>query len=227
MSALSLAPRALYEEVAELLRQRIFRRELEPGSWIDEVKIAQEFGISRTPLREALKVLAAEGLVELVPRRGCRVIEMTDADAEQLFPVMAMLEGRCALEATQRASDDDIAELRRLHDQLERSAAAADIDGYYRVNHQFHSLVQQLAANRWLDRVGGDLRRFMRLWRGRQLKLPGRLAASLNEHRVLIDAFEQRDAQRAERAMHDHLMAQLAALKALQRRERKGSQKHA
>jgi DNA-binding GntR family transcriptional regulator len=75
--------------------------------------------------------------------------------------------------------------------------------------------------------VGGDLRRFMRLWRGRQLKLPGRLAASLNEHRVLIDAFEQRDAQRAERAMHDHLMAQLAALKALQRRERKGSRKHA
>jgi DNA-binding GntR family transcriptional regulator len=218
---------SLHDGVAARLRTMVFERELAPGEYIDELALAEAWHISRTPLREALKVLAAEGLVELVPRRGCRVIEMTDADAEQLFPVMAMLEGRCALEATQRVSDADIAELRRLHDQLERFAAAADIDGYYRVNHEFHSLVQQLAANRWLDRVGGDLRRFMRLWRGRQLKLPGRLAASLNEHRVLIDAFEQRDAQRAERAMHDHLMAQLAALKALPRRERKGSQKHA
>ena len=89
------------------------------------------------------------------------------------------------------------------------------LDGYYRVNHRFHSAVQQLAGNRWLDRVTGDLRRFVRLMRGRQLALPGRIEASLNEHRVLMDAFEQRDAARAERAMHDHLMAQLVALKKL------------
>jgi DNA-binding GntR family transcriptional regulator len=84
--------------------------------------------------------------------------------------------------------------------------------------------VQALADNRWLDRVTGDLRKFVRLWRGRQLALPGRIDASINEHRVLIDAIEQRDAVRAERAMHDHLMAQLVALKALQRQEsRKGA----
>jgi DNA-binding GntR family transcriptional regulator len=87
--------------------------------------------------------------------------------------------------------------------------------------------VQVLAANRWLDRATGDLRRFMRLWRGRQLKLPGRIEASINEHRVLLDAIVQRDAQRAERAMHDHLMAQLAALKALQRRERQRGRQRA
>lgn len=73
MSAITLTPKALYEEVAEQLRQRIFRRELEPGSWIDELKIAEEFGISRTPLREALKVLAAEGLVTMKVRRGAYV----------------------------------------------------------------------------------------------------------------------------------------------------------
>ncbi|WP_305806726.1 GntR family transcriptional regulator, partial [Stenotrophomonas sp. YIM B06876] len=78
MSALTLTPRALYEEVAEQLRQRIFRRELEPGSWIDELKIAEEFGISRTPLREALKVLAAEGLVTMKLRRGAYVTEMSE-----------------------------------------------------------------------------------------------------------------------------------------------------
>jgi DNA-binding GntR family transcriptional regulator len=210
---------SMHDGVAARLRAMVFDRELAAGEFIDEKALAARWQISRTPLREALKVLAAEGLVELVPRRGCRVIEMTDADAEALLPVMALLEGRCAFEAVRRAGDDDIAELARLHAQLERHAAAHHIDGYYAANHAFHSKVQALAANRWLDRVTGDLRKFVRLWRGRQLALPGRIDASINEHRVLIDAIEQRDAVRAERAMHDHLMAQLAALKALQRLE--------
>ena len=207
---------SLHDGVAARLRELVFQHALAPGLIIDELALAARWQISRTPLREALKVLAAEGLVELVPRRGARVVALTDADAEQLFPVMAMLEGRCALEATRRASVDDLTQLQALHDRLERAAVAADMDGYYRANHDFHSLVQSIAANRWLDRATGDLRRFMRLWRGRQLQLPGRINASLNEHRVLMDAMQQHDADRAERAMHDHLMAQLTALKALQ-----------
>ncbi|MBX3599733.1 MAG: GntR family transcriptional regulator [Rubrivivax sp.] len=210
---------SLHDGVAARLRQMVFDRQLAPGDWVDEKALAAAWQISRTPLREALKVLAAEGLVELVPQRGCRVVELTDDDAQGLFPVMALLEGRCAHEAALKASDAQIAELQRLHDELERFATAGDSDGYYRANHVFHSRVQQLADNRWLDRATGDLRRFLRLLRGRQLKLPGRMARSINEHRVLIDALVQRDAARAERAMHDHLMAQLQALNALRRRE--------
>jgi DNA-binding GntR family transcriptional regulator len=206
---------SLHDGVAARLRGMVFERQLAPGQWIDEKALARDWQVSRTPLREALKVLAAEGLVELVPQRGSRVVELTDADADQLFPVMALLEGRCAHEAAAKASDADIAGLRRIHDALESCAAARDLDGYYRVNHEFHSRVQALAANRWLDRATGDLRRFMRLLRGRQLNLPGRIDASINEHRVLIDAIQQRDAVRAERAMHDHLMAQLVALRQL------------
>ena len=86
MSAVTLTPRALYEEVAEQLRQRIFRRELEPGSWIDEMKMAEEFGISRTPLREALKVLAAEGLITMKVRRGAYVTEMSERPARRVPP---------------------------------------------------------------------------------------------------------------------------------------------
>jgi len=208
---------SLHDGVATRLRAMVFDRELAPGEFIDEKALAEAWQVSRTPLREALKVLAAEGLVELVPHRGCRVIELSDDDADALFPVMALLEGRCALEAATKASDDDLRTLQHLHDKLERHAAAQDIDGYYRANHDFHSFVQALASNRWLDRVTGDMRRFMRLMRGRQLALPGRIEASINEHRVLIDAFVQRDAARAERAMHDHLMAQLVALKRLRR----------
>jgi DNA-binding GntR family transcriptional regulator len=218
---------SLHDGVAARLRSMVFERQLAPGQWIDEKALAKAWLVSRTPLREALKVLAAEGLVELVPQRGCRVIELSDDDADDLFPVMALLEGRCAHEAARKASDADIAELRHLHAELERQAAAHDVDGYYRANHVFHSRVQALADNRWLDRSTGDLRKFLRLLRGRQLNLPGHIDASINEHRVLIDAFAQRDAARAERAMHDHLMAQLQALKQLRAIDKPQGANHA
>lgn len=205
----------MHDGVAERLRSMVFERDLAPGELIDEVGLASRWQISRTPLREALKVLAAEGLVELEPRRGSRVVALSDDDADALFPVMALLEGRCAVEVTLRASDTDVAELRRLHETLERHAAAQDIDAYYRANHVFHTRLQALAANRWLDRVTGDLRRFARLLRGRQLTLPGRIERSIAEHRELIEAIERRDAERAGNAMHAHLMSQLVALKAL------------
>ncbi len=222
-----LRPVSLHEEVATRLRSMVFERQLAPGQWIDELALAGEWQISRTPLREALKVLASEGLVTPVPRQGCKVAELSEDDADALFPVMALLEGRCAFEAARRATDADLRRLRQLHDELETQAEARNVDSYYRANHVFHSTVQALAGNRWLDRATSDLRRFVRLLRGRQLNWPGRIEASINEHRVLIDAFEQRDPVRAERVMHDHLMAQLSALKALRAHEQSQGVPHA
>ncbi|HEX6708257.1 MAG TPA: GntR family transcriptional regulator [Albitalea sp.] len=214
-----LRPASLHEEVAARLRTMVFERQLAPGQWIDELALANDWQISRTPLREALKVLAAEGLVTLVPRQGCRVTELSEDDADELFPVMALLEGRCAFEAVRKATPAELKQLRKLHDVLEKHAAAKNVDGYYRANHEFHTKVQALAANRWLDRATNDLRKFLRLLRGRQLNWPGRIEESIEEHRALIAAFDQGDAARAERVMHDHLMAQLAALKALRAHE--------
>ncbi len=214
-----LRPGSLHEEVATRLRSMVFERQLLPGQWVDELALARDWQISRTPLREALKVLAAEGLVTSVPRQGCKVTELSEDDAEELFPVMALLEGRCAFEAVRKAKPADVKALRKLHEVLERHAAAGNVDGYYRANHDFHSKVQALADNRWLDRATNELRRFLRLLRGRQLNWPGRIEASINEHRVLMDAVVQGDAARAERVMHDHLLAQLAALKALRSHE--------
>ena len=122
MPALSLAPRALYEEVAERLRQRIFSRELEPGSWIDELKIAEEYGISRTPLREALKVLAAEGLVTMKVRRGAYVTEVSDKDLADVYHLLALLESDGAGVVAEHASDAQLVELRDLHAELEAAA---------------------------------------------------------------------------------------------------------
>src|SRR5512137_2832064 len=116
----SLSPRALYQEVAERLRQQIFARQLEPGSWIDEQKIAAEYGISRTPLREALKVLAVEGLVTMKLRRGAYVTEMSTTDVGQVYHLMALLESDAAGQVAAHASDAQIAELQALHDRLEK-----------------------------------------------------------------------------------------------------------
>src|SRR3954451_7692098 len=118
MSAVSLAPRALYEEVAELLRQRIFRRELEPGSWIDELKLAEEYGISRTPLREALKVLATEGLVTMKVRRGAYVTEVSERDLADVYHLLALLESDAAGVVATQATDAQLQELQTLHREL-------------------------------------------------------------------------------------------------------------
>src|SRR5687768_17625097 len=132
MSALTLTPRALYEEVAELLRQRIFQRELEPGSWIDEVKLSQEYGISRTPLREALKVLAAEGLVTMKVRRGAYVTEVSEQDLAEVYHLLSLLESDAAGVVAQRATDAQIKELQALHKDLE--AAVGNREKFIAIN---------------------------------------------------------------------------------------------
>src|SRR6187549_1657361 len=119
MAAASLTPRALYQEVAELLRQRIFERDLEPGSWIDELKLAEEYGISRTPLREALKVLAAEGLVTMKVRRGAYVTEVSDKDLADVYHLLSLLESDAAAVVAQKATDEELKELQALHKELE------------------------------------------------------------------------------------------------------------
>ncbi len=205
--------RPLYEDVAERVRQLIYRGELSPGAWIDERALVERFGISRTPLREALKVLHSEGLVRLTPRRGSFVAgELTPRDLDELFPLMALLEGLCALEAVRKATRDDVRRLEALHARLERHAAAGEVDRYYEQNTAFHEAVQAVAANPWLSRTLSELRRFLRLLRGRQLRVPGRLEASLEEHRRFMRALRRRDGEEAERVMRAHLMSQRAAL---------------
>jgi DNA-binding GntR family transcriptional regulator len=203
---------ALYEEVADRLRKRIYSHALRPGEAIDEKALCAAFGISRTPLREALKVLHAEGLVQLIPRRGCTVRSIDLEELRELFPVVAVLEGLCAREAAQRCTAEDIAHLEELHADLEAHAAAHQIDDYYEANFRFHQAIQNLSGNRWLQRLTGDLRKILRLARHTQLTIPGRLESSLNEHRRIMDAFRKHDAQLVDQQMQEHLKRQWLAL---------------
>lgn len=201
-----IAHSALYEQVAERLRQRIFAHELPPGTWIDEQALAAQYGISRTPLREALKVLASEGLVTLKPRRGCYVTEISPQDLDDIFPLMALLEGRCAAEATAKATAGDLEALAARHQQLESAARDGRIEAFFEANQEFHRQIQQIAGNRWLLSVIQDLRKVLKLSRLHSLSLEGRLQNSLEEHRAILAALEARDGPLAERLMHDHLL---------------------
>lgn len=208
---------SLHDEVATQLRERIFAGELLPGSFLDEPSLAEQMNISRTPLREALKVLTAEGLVRHEPRRGCFVNEVTEQDLDDIFPVLTMLEGRCAFEAAQRASDADLHALEALHDKLGRHARARRINDYYAANYAIHEAIITLAGNRWLAQVIGDLRKIVKLARLRQLHAPGRLEESLAEHQAVFVALKARDAAAAEAAMRVHLERQREALRELAR----------
>jgi DNA-binding GntR family transcriptional regulator len=209
MSALSLAPRALYEEVAELLRQRIFKRELEPGSWIDELKLAEEYGISRTPLREALKVLAAEGLVTMKVRRGAYVTEVSEKDLADVYHLLSLLESDAAGVVAERATDAQRTELQTLHAELE--AAITNRDRFFAVNEQFHMRLLEMADNRWRQQMVADLRKVMKLNRHSSLFKSGRIEESLAEHRAVMAALLARDAELTRQRMQEHFRNGLEA----------------
>ena len=203
---------SLSEQAVGLLRERIYSHALLPGQRLDEAVLAEQLGISRTPLREALKVLSAEGLVDLQPHKGCFVAELGLRDLEEIFPIMATLEGRVAHEVATKRTPAQLKALDALHEKLERHAAAGDINGYYETNYAFHDRMQQYAGNRWLQIVIGDLRKLLKLSRNHSLRMEGRLAASLAEHRALMQALHRQDADAAERVMRGHLLARLVAL---------------
>ena len=177
---------------------------LAPGSWIDEQALAAEYGISRTPLREALKVLASEGLVTMKLRRGAYVTEVSERDLAEVFHLLSLLECDAVGVVAERATDAQLAELAALHQQLE--AAVDDAEAFFAANERFHMHLLEVAGNRWRNQVVADLRQVMKLNRHHSLFKDGRLAASLQEHRDLMAALTARNATLAQRLMREHMV---------------------
>jgi DNA-binding GntR family transcriptional regulator len=203
---------SLHQEVADWVRDQIFEGQLAPGAFIDERDLCARFAISRTPLREALKVLCAEGLVQHEPRVGCSVRVITRQDLDQIFPMVSLLEARAAYEATLKLKAADLEALEIWQSRLEGAFLAQDIAVYYRVNLAIHEAIIVLADNPWLAQTITDLRKILRLSRLQQLHAPGRLEQSLHEHRQIFDCLMRRDALGAQEAMKEHINHQHAAL---------------
>ena len=211
-SKISLAPRPLYEEVAERLRNSIFSHEYAPGAWIDEQSIAAEYGISRTPMREAIKVLAAEGLITMKMRRGAYVTEVSKSDLNQIFTVLALLEGQACREAATKATEKQLEALDSIHLKLERAAADRNLDEFFVINQSFHEKIQEISSNPWMKRTIDDLKKVLKLQRRDSLSKRGRMESSLLEHRKILSALLARDPDLSEKLMKEHfLQGQLAA----------------
>lgn len=209
MSALTLTPKALYEEVAELLRQRIFSNELAPGSWIDELRLAEAYGISRTPLREALKVLATEGLVTMKVRRGAYVTEVSDKDQRDVYHLLSLLESDATGVVAQQATETELTELAQLHQELK--AATQNTERFFEINEQFHMRLLEMANNRWRTQLVLDLRKVMKLNRHNSLFKSGRIEESLQEHQDIMDARLAHDAALSQQRMQTHFKNGLQA----------------
>ena len=206
---LQLPSTALYEQVAERLRARIMAHTLTPGSWIDEQTLAAEYGISRTPLREAIKVLAAEGLVTMKLRRGAYVTEVSERDLAEVFHLLSLLECDAVGVVASQATDAQLADLVKLHERLE--ASVGDADAFFAANERFHTELLDIAGNRWRNQMVADLRKVMKLNRHNSLLKTGRVTESLQEHRDLMAALAARDAVRTRQCMQDHFKNGLEA----------------
>ncbi len=216
MAPMSRIPiRSLSETVAQRIRDMIRRGVLKKGDRIVEKQLCDALGISRTPLREALRILKSEGLIDLLPHRGAYVAQPSMQDIRELFDVMSILEGACARVASQKMSNADFARVDKLHQKLEKHFEQKDHEKYLEVNHKFHSLIQEMAGNKLLNELLDGLRQKILLYRQRQLFQPDRFEASMNEHRLLLEALRKRDADAVESLMKTHLMNQCEALRTL------------
>jgi DNA-binding GntR family transcriptional regulator len=182
---------------------------LAPGSWIDELRIAEEYGISRTPLREALKVLAAEGLITMKVRRGAYVTEVNDKDQRDVYHLLALLESDAAGVVAEVATEAELKELQTLHQQLK--AAQSNTEAFFEINEQFHMRLLEIANNRWRDQMVADLRKVMKLNRHNSLFKTGRIEESFQEHQLLMEALSSRNSVLSVQRMKEHFANGLEA----------------
>ncbi|MES2924251.1 MAG: GntR family transcriptional regulator [Verrucomicrobiota bacterium] len=196
------------DRIRESLEQRIITREFDDGERLDEVRLATSFGVSRTPLREALQMLAGSGLVELIPRRGAYVRHPGIVELIEMFEVMAELEALCGRLAARRMSVGELAELTRAAQACERSLAKQDPDSYYHDNEDFHLLIYKASGNSFLASEALRLQRRIRPFRRMQLRARGRLEQSMKEHTIILAALQKGDQTAAADALRSHISIQ-------------------
>jgi DNA-binding GntR family transcriptional regulator len=194
--------------LAERLEEDIVSGRLAPGERLDEVSLATSFGVSRTPVREALQRLASSGLVELRPRRGAIVTKISIGRMVEMFEVMAELEGMCGRLAARRMTTAEHAALNAALAECRRTAAAGDADAYYYENQRFHHVIYDGSHNRFLAEQAHALHRRLEPYRRLQLRVRSRLPASLSEHERVVEMLLAGNADGAERALKAHVTIQ-------------------
>lgn len=195
----------LVEKVADYLREHIVMDHFQPGQRLPERTLADQLKVSRTPMREALKTLAAEGLVVISPHRGAVVADVSPADIQEKAYVLSVLEQAAAELACVKATDDDIAELQALHFEMKAAFLRRDRQNYFRLNQEIHNRIVSLSGNASLVEIHGNLSR--QLYRVRYLsnQKNDKWSIAMAEHEAIMEAMEARDAERIGRELRNHL----------------------
>lgn len=209
----SITRRSLHDELVERLRTLIVDGTLEPGIKVPERDLCEQFQVSRTPMREALKVLAADGLVTLTPNRGAWVSKLTLPELEEVFPVMGALEALSGELACARISDKQIAAVRKLHDRMVSHYRAGELDDYFAVNQQIHEAILEAADNDTLSAQYRSLSTRIRRARYVANMTAERWAQAVEEHEQILSALEDRDAPRLAGILRKHLRNKFATVK--------------
>ena len=196
------------DTIREDLEQMIVTGEFADGDRLDEVKLAEKFGVSRTPLREAFQSLAASGLVELIPRRGAFIRHPSVIELVEMFEVMAELEAMCGMRAARRISDEQLKRIRGTIHSCEKALKANDSDGYYRENELFHHLLYEASGNSFLASQAAILHKRLKPFRRMQLRVRGRLPQSMAEHHDIVAALERGDSDATSAALRSHVSIQ-------------------
>jgi DNA-binding GntR family transcriptional regulator len=193
------------DRVRTILADEIVRGVIGPGVPLDEASIAQRFAVSRTPVREAIRQLEVIGFVEARPHRGAVVPNFTADKLNEIFTVMAELEGLCARQAALLATPDERQRLVAAHEACRSAALEGDIPAYYETNLLFHDTIYAISHNAFLAEVTLGVRNRVAPFRKAQFHSMGRLKQSVAEHDVVVEAILNGDAERAGAAMRDHL----------------------
>jgi len=214
----------LHQEVAVRLRQRIVEGHLAPGAKLNERELAESLHVSRTPLREAIKMLAAEGLVELLPNRGAVVAQMSENDVAETFEVIAGLEGQSGELAAQRITDAELAEIRALHYEMLAAHTRRDLPTYYRINAQIHARINAAARNRVLTQTWSTVNARLQALRFRSNFDEAKWQRAVKEHDRMVELLAARDSAGLRALLVTHLLHKRDAVLELMR-EASASQK--
>lgn len=196
------------DQIAEALEQLVFSGQFENGARLDEVKLAEQFEVSRTPVREALQVLVASGLAQQIPRRGVFVRQPGPVELMEMFETMAEIEASCARFAALRMSDADLAQLASANLACRRAMEAGNTTAYYAENETFHRIIYRGCCNGYLETQARRMQDRLRAYRKVQLRFRGRLSQSMTEHSEIMTALQAGDAEAAARAMRAHVAVQ-------------------
>ncbi len=197
------------QRVRDALENAVLDGHYRPGHRLDPAQLEKEFGCSRTPIREALQALERSGLVQIRPKQGTYVTEMSISDVAERFEVMAELEGMSARLAAGRIEREALGELEVAMQECESYALDGDADAYYYANARFHGVIYDSCGNEYLRQQAHTLKRVLQPYRRLQLRVPDRMRRSLAEHRAIADAIARGDAGAAENTARDHVLVQV------------------